>query len=310
MICAGDVFSIKHKHGFYGAFRILKAEGKFEHSNHEFLIIAITPYIGKEKANISDESLSKVFKYSHESRFYPEINIFSSIDIEKNFELIGNIPLTAEEEKMQFAVGDGSKGLLGGHPSAGAFTDHGNTVVHKWRMENEREIYIKECEEEKQKWLDKTKNIIPKPKEMLQTDVFWDILAKFDWLAEDEDSVIAPAVNFLKKQKVSFIKQFEETLSYKLYCLDTKKHGIASGLYDEKNNFISLDYFLYTRCFIVAKGEEFYNSVLSCPQKMPKDVDFEILLSVASEAYEKKTKREFNYITGRSYETLSNKESW
>ena len=145
---------------------------------------------------------------------------------------------------------------------------------------------------------------------MLQTDVFWDILAKFDWLAEDDDSVIAPAVNFLKKQQVSFIKQFEETLSYKLYCLDTKNHGIASGLYDEKNNYISLDCFLYMRCFIVAKGEEFYNSVLSCPQKMPKDVDFEILLSVASEAYEKKTKREFNYITGRSYETFSNKESW
>ncbi len=43
---------------------------------------------------------------------------------------------------------------------------------------------------------------------------------------------------------------------------------------------------------------------------MPKEEDFEILLSVASDTYEQKTKRGLYYTSGYDYETFSNKEGW
>jgi hypothetical protein len=43
---------------------------------------------------------------------------------------------------------------------------------------------------------------------------------------------------------------------------------------------------------------------------MPKDLEFEYLLSIAPKAYKKKTGEDFEYITGCSYETFSNKDGW
>jgi len=44
---------------------------------------------------------------------------------------------------------------------------------------------------------------------------------------------------------------------------------------------------------------------------MPKDMDFEALLYLPDEAYNKKTKTEdYDYQTKFDYETYSNKEGW
>jgi len=43
---------------------------------------------------------------------------------------------------------------------------------------------------------------------------------------------------------------------------------------------------------------------------MVKDTEFEILLSLSSEAYYIKKGKEFDYESGCSYETFSNKEGW
>jgi hypothetical protein len=61
---------------------------------------------------------------------------------------------------------------------------------------------------------------------------------------------------------------------------------------------------------VVANGEEFYQSVLSDPSKMPKDLEFESLLSISREAFLKKTGDDFDYSPGCSYETFSNRDGW
>ena len=58
----------------------------------------------------------------------------------------------------------------------------------------------------------------------------------------------------------------------------------------------------------MARGKEVFEDVLSTPSKMLKDTEFEILLSLSSEAYYLKKGKEFEYIGGCSYETFSNRE--
>ncbi len=60
------------------------------------------------------------------------------------------------------------------------------------------------------------------------------------------------------------------------------------------------------RCAVVAHGQEVFEGILSNASKMLKDTEFEILLSFSSAALKKA--KEFEYISGCSYETFSNKE--
>ena len=43
---------------------------------------------------------------------------------------------------------------------------------------------------------------------------------------------------------------------------------------------------------------------------MPKDLEFESLLYIACDAYEKNNVEEFNYSSKYDFETFSNKEKW
>lgn len=60
----------------------------------------------------------------------------------------------------------------------------------------------------------------------------------------------------------------------------------------------------------LANGQGFYEGALNNPKKMPKDKDFEPLLTVAPLAYERKMKKEFAYKAGCDYETFSNVKGW
>lgn len=51
-------------------------------------------------------------------------------------------------------------------------------------------------------------------------------------------------------------------------------------------------------------------SVLADPQQMPKDMEFEALLSVAPFAYQRKTGQDFDHATPLNYETYSNQAGW
>jgi hypothetical protein len=61
---------------------------------------------------------------------------------------------------------------------------------------------------------------------------------------------------------------------------------------------------------VVANGQDYYALVLVDPKQMPKDMEFEALLSVAREAYERKTGRDWDYVSPVSYETFNNAAGW
>ena len=72
----------------------------------------------------------------------------------------------------------------------------------------------------------------------------------------------------------------------------------------------SADGFLYSRCVVVANGKVVYERILADPSQMPKDMEFEALLSMAWKAFEKKTGKEYDRLTRVSFETFSNKVGW
>ena len=150
-------------------------------------------------------------------------------------------------------------------------------------------------------------------KKMMSEDEFWSIIALLDWKHQGNDKkVLAPAINALASKSKTAICHFEERFAFLLYQLDTRAHASNTGedSYDPKSDYISADGFLYARCVVVANGREFYEVVLKDPSKMPKDMEFESMLGLASGAYEVKTGEDFEYSTGCSYESFSNSAGW
>jgi predicted DNA-binding WGR domain protein len=148
----------------------------------------------------------------------------------------------------------------------------------------------------------------------MNEDVFWEIISLFNWKKTgDDDAVLRPALKRLVSMTVEDIQQFAEILAEKLYYLDGLVYAsnIGPDSYKSDNEFFSNDYFLYVRCCVVANGKEYYESVLADPTQMPKEMDFEPLLYLADEAYNKKMKTDDEYLdTKLSFETFSNIDAW
>ncbi|HBK71955.1 MAG TPA: hypothetical protein DDZ39_09925 [Flavobacteriaceae bacterium] len=151
-----------------------------------------------------------------------------------------------------------------------------------------------------------------KPKKMLDDNLFWEVINKIDWTKQDDEDRMNLAIEFLSKKKVSEIKQFQENLSYKLYQLDTKEHAknIGEESFKNEETHFSVDYFLYVRCCVIANGKEVFENTLNNSKQMPKDLDFEPLIYLAEQAYEKRMNKELEYDTGCDYETYSNIKGW
>jgi Protein of unknown function (DUF4240) len=153
-------------------------------------------------------------------------------------------------------------------------------------------------------------HITKKPKDWLNEDLFWETIALFDWEKQGNDeAVIEPVVQSLSAMPIGNIHQFQDILSEKLWRLDTQKHANAS-LNEDRNASLSVDYFLYDRCCVVANGKDFYEKVLQDPSQMPVGLSFGRLLSVASNAYHRKTGKTFAHIPLYNYETYSNEAAW
>lgn len=108
----------------------------------------------------------------------------------------------------------------------------------------------------------------------------------------------------LRESSVEVIYSFEETLSHKLYLLDTPEHA------GQSEDYLSPDAFLYARCAVVAKGRELYEDVIQNSLPIDLEGDAEELLEVSSEAYEEKTDESFDYVSTYDYETFSNESEW
>lgn len=148
----------------------------------------------------------------------------------------------------------------------------------------------------------------------MNEDVFWETISLFNWKkTDDDDEVLKPALKRLVSMTVEDIQQFAEILAEKLYQLDGIEYAsnIGGESYQDDDKFFSVDYFLYVRCCVVANGKDYYYRVLEDPTLMPKEMDFEPLLYLADEAYNKKMKTEDGWLdTKFSYETFSNRDGW
>jgi hypothetical protein len=143
-------------------------------------------------------------------------------------------------------------------------------------------------------------------------DEFWKIISMLNWkYTGNDEKICKKAKTFLMKKSNEDIMKFYDILSKKLYDLDGIQYArnIGEDSY-EKNQYFSVDNFLYARCVVVANGRDFYYRVLNNPSTMPKDMEFEALLYLADDAYKKKNKKAFDYSSAFSYETFSNKVKW
>lgn len=145
--------------------------------------------------------------------------------------------------------------------------------------------------------------------------VFWRIISLLNWdKTGDDDAVTKPAIDALAAMDCDAIFKFDDILAEKLYALDTRAHCKAcyAGELDPDNgdDYISADDFLYSRCVVVANGEPFYQSVVKEPSRMPQGLEFESLLSLPREAFERKTGEEYEHVSPVSYETFQNAAGW
>lgn len=147
---------------------------------------------------------------------------------------------------------------------------------------------------------------------VMDEETFWRIIRLFRWKnLGDDEAVIAPAVKALSHMSVESMRRFEDVLAAKLFALDTEEHArnIGEDAYNPPNHF-SVDSFLYARCAVVANGRDVYESILMHPAHMPRDLEFESLLSLTSAAHELKTGKQWRHATSVSYETFSNRQGW
>jgi hypothetical protein len=140
---------------------------------------------------------------------------------------------------------------------------------------------------------------------------FWQTIAMLDWDKEgDDEKIVEPLITFLSGQPIGHIYRFSDILSEKLWQLDTYAHAKIFLDDPEEEGLLSVDDFLYTRCAVVANGQDYYELVLKCPQVMPLDLTFEPLLYIALKAYKRKTGKKFTPVYAYNYETYSNKKGW
>ncbi len=294
MLHPGDVYAGKLSDGRYGAVRILQVSGKSS-------IVYTTQYLGDNLPLIDDPTLLNAVMQKRFSFGGWPARTWLDGKPPKNFQYVGCIPLTDSEKEIKCLNNSGKW-----------IESTGNEILLEWRWLHDRNALQDEMKREQER-IDRRPPKKQKPRKMLDADDFWSIIALFDWnhLGDDE-SIVRPAIESLKIRSKSEICRFQERLSYLLYQLDTIAHASHIGeiSYDPKTGSISVDSFLYVRCVAVCNGKTFYESALQDPHKMPKDMEFEILLSVASRAYELKTGQEFEYSTGCSYETFSNLDGW
>lgn len=137
---------------------------------------------------------------------------------------------------------------------------------------------------------------------------FWDLLSLLNWKKQGNDElVLKPAIAALSQMDLDEIYAFEDLLAKKLHAIDTR--AIAEKAYKSLKN-LSADDFLYVRCVALINGPEYYEEILTGKEALDKDMEFEAILTLAQEAYELKTKKDYEYSSPVSYESFANAEGW
>lgn len=296
MLKAGDTFLVPFEDGRFGAVRVLRTKkNKYDPDNEAALIYATT-YIDSEVPILDDPRIQEVLL---DSRFrnFPAIG-WAYDSRPELFTYIGHKPLSKEEEALN---------SLGPMPWAGGYSAYQN-----WKHINDKDSLEAEQKKAELKRFEKEK-LRHKDAMLLDDDQFWELINKVNIRLKGKRA-ISNLVSSLAELGIDSINRFYETLAFKLYLLDTKEHAkyMYPDSYDTPKDVVMLseDGFLYDRCGIIVLGQIEYEKYLSNPSEIRNIQDFELLLSVAAEAYKKAANSEYDYCSCYSFETFSNYDGW
>lgn len=264
-------------------------------------LVATTRWLGRE-APVLDDPLLRQTVVNRRFFFRGEPALtWRAGPLSPGLVRLGVLPPTRAEASLE----------CGSH-SGGWFDHCAQDALLEWRWENDRAALESEAA---------ARRAAPPPARPARRThapmaerTFWGLIARLDWSrAGDDEAVCRPLVDALARRPVKAIVAFEERLADLLYALDGEAWAreIGEHAYRGPGSYLSADLFLYVRLCAVANGRALYAAALRDPRRMPKDLEFEVLLSVAREAYEKKTGLPWEgHLTFRNRETFSNAAGW
>jgi predicted DNA-binding WGR domain protein len=144
-------------------------------------------------------------------------------------------------------------------------------------------------------------------------ELFWSLIALLDGRRSgDDEAVVAPLTKALARRPIAEIQAFDDLLAEKLHALDGEAWAREAGenAFTGTGSNFHADTFLFARAAVVVNGRALYEAVLANPKLFPKDLDFEPILYVATQAYEEKTGQTYEHAPGVNYETFANWPQW
>lgn len=288
---AGDIFAVPIEDGRFAAVRVLRTSVD---ESGSFALVAVTPWLGHHIPDVNEPKLRDIVR-RHRGFFGGSRAIcWYEGSPPGDFVYVGNIRPTDEE----LALDD--QGAYGGHWSAAM----GREVILE--SESAASAGLDECPpgDAPEPGADRVTGTMSEAE-------FWHVIQLLNWEAPDEARIVEPALQYLAQLPRERIAGFHRVLCEKLFVLDRENFAREIGDYafGSREGF-SEDHFLDVRCAVVASGPEFLSSVLSDPSKIPKDREFEPLLTLAEQAYRRRTGRSPLFVGVMPVETFSNAEGW
>jgi hypothetical protein len=291
----GDIYAGPLSDGRFGAVRVIQFVKDGMRPGRDSVVLACTCYLGETPPHADDPALRRVLRNKRFLYKNKPVVMITDQPPPSDFLLVGNFPPTEEERSIEV------RGTYGSHWYVV------QDVFMEWRWENDREAFVREVESERAKPPARRDPgpRRPVPGSSMTEDQFWSLIAAIDPDRGDAKPTVEPLISNLSRLEGENICEFAEILAEKLYRLDEERFAAHAG--DAGG---SDDGFLYARCYVVAKGKEYYDKVSQKPKEFPKDCELEWLLSAASEAYFLKTGDDLDHTTHYSFETGSNPAGW
>lgn len=286
-----DAFAVPLEDGRYAVVRVLRT---VKDKKRFSALVAVTPWLEDHLPDLGEPQLRQILRMNR--GFYknrPAICWYEG-EPPPDFVCLGKIPPSEEDLAID------PMGRDGGYWSR-SMANH-VVLEHKWTNGELRQST----------GLERSVAVdVDRVTGVMGEDAFWDTIELLDWDAEDDEDVIEPVVQHLASLSPEEIAGFHRALCAKLHALDREEFAreIGEFSYGSTEGF-SPDHFLDARCVVVANGQAFYEEALSDPGQMPKDMEFEALLTIAEEAYRRKTGRMPLFVGANKIETFSYQSGW
>jgi len=290
-LAVGDTFDIPIGDGRFGAVRVVRI-GQGD-SGERTAMVATTTRLGAGVPRITEPDLRRVLR-KHFGRFRgePDIHWFDGSPTEE-FVRIGTIDPSPDESS---------------HDARGAFAG-------RWHVSMVTPVLLELDPASVSAFRSYSGNVggsarVAAVRRRIADEDFWRVVGLIDWNRPTDEERIEPAIEFLSRRPEHDVAGFHESLCDKLFALDGEAWAREIGRGSFGSDRFSPDQFLYARCAVVSSGPSTFGAVLRDPTRMPKDLEFEALLTIAETAYRRKTGAAPRFAGDRDYETFANALGW